>query len=168
MEFRRGSGLRSQPTSADGFAGAFRGVPGRGMAARIGALQTMKADRHVLVVENELVIGLDLADGLSRLGFQVAGPFGLSTEALAWLDAHTPDVAILDLGLADGSGIDVARDLRKRGVPFVVFSGASHKDALDRELSQMPWVEKPAALAHVLDALELARAAPRRDARDAT
>ena len=122
--------------------------------------------RQVLVVENELVIGLDLADSLARLGYAVAGPFGQTREALAWLGANTPDAAILDIGLADGSGVDVARDLRKRGVPFVVFSGASHKDALDRELSQTPWVEKPAALAHVLDALELARAAPRRDARD--
>ena len=130
------------------------------------ALQSVNSLRQVLIVENELVIGLDLADSLARIGYAVAGPFGRTREALAWLDANTPDAAILDLTLADGSGIDVARDLRKRGVPFVVFSGASHRDALDRELSQTPWVEKPASLAHVLDALELARAAPRRTASD--
>ena len=126
-----------------------------------GALQSVNSLRRVLVVENELVIGLDLADSLARLGYDVAGPFGQTREALAWLDANTPDAAILDLGLADGSGIDVARNLRLKGVPFVVFSGASHRDALDRELSRTPWIEKPAVLAQVLDALELARAAPR-------
>ena len=119
--------------------------------------QTIGADgREVLVVENELVIGLDLADGLTGLGYRIAGPFGLSAEALSWLESHTPDLAILDLGLADGTGLDVARDLRRRGVPFVVFSGASLKDQVDGELSRMPWVEKPATLMHVVQALEQA------------
>ena len=121
------------------------------MSETIGA-----SGREVLVVENELVIGLDLADGLTRLGYRIAGPFGFSAEALGWLESHTPDLAIVDLGLADGTGLDVARNLRRRGVPFVVFSGASLKDQVDGELLGMPWIEKPATLSHVVRALERA------------
>lgn len=44
----------------------------------------------------------------------VAGCTASAAEALAWLAQHQPDVLLCDLGLPDGSGIDVIRHARER------------------------------------------------------
>jgi two-component system response regulator DevR len=50
---------------------------------------------------------LESADDL-----EVVGEAGTAAEALQRVPATTPDVAILDVRLPDGSGIEVCRDLR--------------------------------------------------------
>jgi two-component system cell cycle response regulator DivK len=51
---------------------------------------------------------------------------GTGTEAVALADAHQPDVILLDLGLPDMPGTEVARELRDRArtaqIPVVALS----------------------------------------------
>ena len=106
-----------------------------------------------LVVEDEALISLALEDDLTTAGYAVAGPFPTCAEGLAWLRTTSPHLAILDTVLRDGPCIDLARELRARAVPFVIYSGRSsrHNDA--PELEGAPWVEKPAPISSVLDAI---------------
>ena len=116
---------------------------------------------RVLLAEDQLLIGMDLADELEGRGFEVAGAFPSSREALGWLASNTPDVAILDVKLKDGSSLELARELRRRGVPFVFFSGAQGtQGGLRAEFPDVPWVEKPARLDQLVQALEEARILP--------
>lgn len=45
-------------------------------------------------------------------------------EALEWLVEHSPDIALLDLHLPDGSGLDVLRELRKHHDAYVIIVSA--------------------------------------------
>jgi CheY-like chemotaxis protein len=79
--------------------------------------------RCILLAEDSAIIGLELADTLECEGFQVAGPFTTCAAAEAWLAAHEPAAAILDNTLKDGPCERLAEDLRRRGIPFIVYSG---------------------------------------------
>ena len=115
-------------------------------------------NRCVLVAEDEAAIGLDLSDELEQQGFNVIGPFMKGSAALAWLAKVTPDLAILDVRLEDGTCMDLARELRRRGVPFVFFSGSGGlRGQFESEFPEARWVAKPASLAHILCAVQETR-----------
>ena len=112
--------------------------------------------RHqVLLVESQPVAATSLAIELEAQGLQVAGPFSGYREAMAWLARSQPDRAIIDVGLEDGCGFALARELRRRGVPFVFLSGAEafEPEALG-EWGDAPWLGKPVASAHLVHILE--------------
>ena len=56
----------------------------------------------ILVAEDEAIIAIELADSLTRAGFDVAGPFATCAEAEEWVKIGKPDAAILDNLLKDG------------------------------------------------------------------
>ncbi|NYG07338.1 DNA-binding response OmpR family regulator [Phycicoccus badiiscoriae] len=64
-----------------------------------------------LVIEDDNVLGHQLTAGLAAQGYRSrwsrTGASGLAEAA-----AHRPDLVVLDLGLPDQDGIDVARNLR--------------------------------------------------------
>jgi two-component system, NarL family, response regulator DevR len=56
----------------------------------------------------------ELLEGESRGEISVAGEAGTADEALRRLPAIRPDVAILDVRLPDGNGVEVCREIRSR------------------------------------------------------
>jgi len=88
-----------------------------------GPAPTSLAGHRVLVVEDEALVAMELADILEHLGCTVIGPAASVTRALALLDGRRPDAALLDLNLNGEPGARVAIALNDRGVPFVVVSG---------------------------------------------
>jgi DNA-binding NarL/FixJ family response regulator len=70
--------------------------------------------RVVLVDDHEIV-----RRGLASLvdaqpDMEVVGEAGTARQALGRIEATAPDVAVLDVRLPDGSGIDVCREIRSR------------------------------------------------------
>jgi DNA-binding response OmpR family regulator len=109
-----------------------------------------------LLVESNAIIGLDLADELAEQGYEVAGPFTCA-EALAWIKVDTPDLAVLDVALQSGICVRLARELRAREVPILVFSSYMPQHALP-EFRSVPWLSMPAAMEALHSALlELSR-----------
>jgi DNA-binding response OmpR family regulator len=106
-----------------------------------------------LIVEDQVLIAMSLEAYLEDVGYAPAGPFQSNSEALAWLDESTPDLAILDYKLNDGLCIELARTLRSRGVPFVVYSGARQAQGMPPEFEGAPWIEKPCPRHVFLDVL---------------
>jgi DNA-binding response OmpR family regulator len=104
------------------------------------------------------MIAMMIEDELMDVGYGVAGPFATCSSALSWLSTNTPDLAVLDTQLRDGSCRDLAVELRRRGIPFVVYSGAI--DTRMTELAGAPWVAKPALGKTLLDALTQAITLP--------
>src|SRR3954467_6754360 len=81
----------------------------------------------VLLLEDEALIALNLQDELQDAGYRIAGPFTTCAAALAWLQTATPDTAILDAALKDGPCREIALELSRREVPFLIYSG-HHED----------------------------------------
>jgi DNA-binding response OmpR family regulator len=98
----------------------------------------------VLLVESSAIIGLDLAEELERLGYGVVGPFACGM-ALQWVGTATPDLALLDVDLRSGPCLALARELRARRVPILVFSSHDRRSSLT-EFHDLPWLSMPAPM----------------------
>jgi two-component system KDP operon response regulator KdpE len=82
----------------------------------------------VLVVEDELPVRRFLRAALSSHGYRVVEAGGVR-EAEQLAPSHNPDVFLLDLGLPDGDGIDLARRLREwTRAPIVVLSARGREE----------------------------------------
>jgi two-component system, OmpR family, alkaline phosphatase synthesis response regulator PhoP len=94
--------------------------------------ETGEVPRRVLVVDDEAKIRDVVRDYLTDAGFAVSAvPDGGS--ALASARAQPPDLVVLDLGLPDQDGLDVARQLRRRSsIPIIMLTARG--DELDRVL----------------------------------
>jgi DNA-binding response OmpR family regulator len=129
--------------------------------------QQTGSERHasdavaVMIVEDEALIAFSLEDILAEEGYRVVGPFSSCADALVCLAIERPDLAIVDATLRDGSCIELARELRRRDVPFMIYSGTDPLEKRAPELDGIMWVEKPATLESVLRAMRRLEA-PRR------
>lgn len=79
--------------------------------------------RTLLLVEDDVSLGTSLQERLEQEGFAVAWAKTLA-EARSCLAASRPDLVILDVGLPDGSGFDLAREIQKSRVAPVLFTTA--------------------------------------------
>jgi CheY-like chemotaxis protein len=123
----------------------------RGRAMRDGesAARPNGAGLHglkVLVAEDEALVALDLACTLRELGCDVLPAAPSVAGALAILGAERPDVALLDVSLADGSAAPVAAALAAAGVPFAVVTGHAAGDIGEAALRGAPRLGKPYGL----------------------
>jgi DNA-binding response OmpR family regulator len=108
----------------------------------------------VLVLEDEALIGLNLRDDLQDAGYRVEGPFTTCAAALSWLETATPDTAILDAALKDGPCREIALELGRREVPFVIYSGYHEDRQLMAEFPHVTWIEKPVASSVLVEACQ--------------
>ncbi|MBQ0819349.1 histidine kinase [Microvirga sp. HBU67558] len=108
----------------------------------------------VLILEDEALIALDLQDELQDAGCAVAGPLTSCSAALEWLGTATPTMAILDTALNDGPCSNVAAELSRREVPFLIYSGHQEKHHVLADLPHLAWIEKPAPPAVVVRACQ--------------
>jgi DNA-binding response OmpR family regulator len=116
----------------------------------------------VLLVEDEALVAMNLQDDLKEAGYAVVGPFDTCAAALAWLETETPDLAVLDTVLKDGSCRALAAELVRRGVGFVLWSGHLQDKQTLQEFTDAVWVEKPSTHRTLLEALASLRIAPDR------
>jgi CheY-like chemotaxis protein len=102
------------------------------------------AKRRVLVVEDEMLIGMLLEDMLTVLGHEVAAIVPRLKEALAAVDRETYDMAILDVHLHGESAFPVAEALIAKGTPFVFATGYGER-GLPENYRGRPVLQKPFA-----------------------
>jgi DNA-binding response OmpR family regulator len=70
--------------------------------------------KRILVVEDEPAVGMALTYALADEGYTVQLA-KTGHEALQLAAAEAPDLFLLDLRLPDSDGVEVCRELRKRG-----------------------------------------------------
>ena len=88
----------------------------------------MKRSMRVLIVEDEFLIGMELATALKAHGFEVMGPVATVGGALDILQHEKPSAVILDLNLRGQAATAVAGKLRELNLPFVIASAYSNID----------------------------------------
>jgi DNA-binding response OmpR family regulator len=107
------------------------------------------AGTSVLVVEDDPGIATQLVRGLSRGGYAVDHV----TTGRAALDRPNPDVILLDLGLPDGDGVDICRQLRERSrvaIIVVTARGEEPERVLALDAGADDYLVKPFGLAELL------------------
>ena len=105
--------------------------------------------RAILVVEDEPLIGFDLADALEAAGAQAHYARRMS-YALKLIDNHTFHGAVIDWDVPDETAETLCKSLEERGVPYVVYSGLTQKpNGCDRGL----FIPKPTTTEHLIGAV---------------
>jgi DNA-binding NtrC family response regulator len=73
----------------------------------------------ILVADDDPYIGKVLTDRLQALGYRVLLADS-GKKVLELLDQHDPEMALLDVAMPDFSGLDILREIRRRGKDFPV------------------------------------------------
>lgn len=94
------------------------------------------AVRVFLVDDHEVVLQGLRQLLVSETGFEVVGEARTAQEGLEAIVAARPDVAVIDVRLPDGNGVDVARDVRSAApsVRCIMFTAFSAEDAFLRSV----------------------------------
>ena len=99
---------------------------------------------RVLIVEDDFFIRIDLESILREAGADIVGPCSGIADALASLADGRVTAAILDVRLGCETVAPVARELTKKGTPFVFYSGQLGVDPTLAEWPNCPILTKPA------------------------
>ncbi|ROS78584.1 response regulator transcription factor [Cellulomonas sp. PhB143] len=106
---------------------------------------------HVLLAEDDPAIAEPLARALTREGYDVVVQ---GTGQGAVDSAHSADIVVLDLGLPDMDGLDVAREIRNQGLTTPVLVLTARADEVDLvvglDAGADDYVTKPFRLAELL------------------
>ena len=110
----------------------------------------------ILIAEDNTMVGLLMQADLEDAGYAVQGPFARSGPALAAAAAARPDLALVDIDLADGdSGIDLAERFGGMSVPCLFVTGQSF-DAAAAPEHALGVLGKPFPSAVLLETVALA------------
>lgn len=107
----------------------------------------------ILVVEDEILIGMMFRDAIERAGGTSIGPINSIQSALKIIESQGVDAVILDAKLVDGSAECLAAALGAHRIPYVVASGYEQVN-LPAPLKHAPFVAKPVSLPLLVEAVE--------------
>jgi CheY-like chemotaxis protein len=100
------------------------------------------AVQRIMIVEDEALVAMILEDQLKELGLSIVASCATVREAMAAIDEHAPDAAILDVNLRGQTVYPVADRLKERGIPFVFVTGYG-RESIDQRYTSIQVLEKP-------------------------
>jgi PAS domain S-box-containing protein len=122
------------------------GVPSQTVASGIDP-----DEKRVLLVEDEPLVSMMLADMLSAFGHKVDGPYSRFSDAILAAKTNNLQAGILDVNLGGEKTYAVADILANRNIPFAFVTGYG-PDSIVSAFSHAPVLQKPieAAKLHAL------------------
>ena len=96
---------------------------------------------HILVVEDERIVGAALQLQLEHAGYQVVANVGTAEQAVAAAENSTPDLVFMDINLGGGGdGIEAASRIRDQfRIPIVFLTAYSDPETLERAAATAPF-----------------------------
>ncbi|NLV27350.1 MAG: response regulator [Methanomicrobiales archaeon] len=100
----------------------------------------MRKTRNILIVEDEMVISMELAGTLKRLGYHVAGQVLTGEDAIEKAGELRPDLILMDIRLQGGiDGIEAAGKISGLyDIPVVFLTAHSDDITLHRAIAVQP------------------------------
>ncbi len=78
----------------------------------------------ILLVEDDTMVGTALAEMLAALGFEIGAIEATEEGAVSAAERHRPDLMIVDLKLAKGTGVSAVERITRAGpIPHLFMSG---------------------------------------------
>ena len=111
----------------------------------------------ILLVEDEPLIGLDVAATLTDAGASVEGPCANVCQAMDAIERASDrrwDCAVLDFRLGRETSAPVARRLFESGVPFLLHTGSAAEAQSVADEFHARVLHKPVYGSRLIDALE--------------
>jgi CheY-like chemotaxis protein len=96
----------------------------------------------ILLVEDEVMIRMMVADMLEELGYSIAGEAGDIDEGVRLVQSSDFDIAILDVNVNGKVITPVAEAVELRGLPFVFATGYGVQ-GLPEKFRDRPTLQKP-------------------------
>jgi two-component system alkaline phosphatase synthesis response regulator PhoP len=104
---------------------------------------------NILIVEDEINLGKTLSEYLAGLGHSCQWAKDVKSARILFAQ-HVPNVVLMDIGLPDGNGLDLARELRKSRKDFVLLFLSAMNDPETKveglEIGADDYITKPFAL----------------------
>lgn len=107
----------------------------------VGRLMTSTHGPKVLVVEDEAIVALDIANGLRASGYEVVGTFDTSEKALEAISTLRPDVVLMDIVLKGAmDGIAAAGLISDTfSIPVIFLTAHADEATLQRAKLSQPY-----------------------------
>jgi two-component system, response regulator PdtaR len=118
-----------------------------------------KAQRTVVVAEDESLIRIDIVETLKDNGFTVVGEAADGEAAVAMAKEHRPDLVVMDVKMPLMDGITAAEILTKERIaPVVLLTAFSQRELVERagEAGALAYVVKPFTPNDLIPAIEIA------------
>lgn len=120
---------------------------------------------RILLVEDERIIALDVANSLRKLGYTVFGPASDAAAAVALAREARPDLVIMDIHLHGAiDGIEASRMIREElGIPSIFLTAYAEDETVERASVAAPlgYIVKPFDLTELHACIQQALTVPR-------
>ena len=100
-------------------------------------------DLRILVVEDNFLLAMTIAETLKEYGCEVVGPAPDVRFALKLVDDGDPDGALLDINLVGELSFPIAAALARRHLPFLFLTGYDDKRIIPPEYQSARLLSKP-------------------------
>jgi PAS domain S-box-containing protein len=107
---------------------------------------------RVLVVDDEPLVAMDVAEILAEVGCKVLGPAGTLSAAKALISRGEFDVALLDANLGGEPVDELAAAVADRKIPFAFLTGYA-REGLPPAFRDAPMIGKPFTRKQIVDVL---------------
>ena len=120
----------------------------------------MITNNKILIVEDELIVARDIRKTLERNGFKIAGVARAVEKALSIIEEAAPWLVLVDIFLkGNQTGIDLAKHLNEKCIPFIYISANSNQQVLEAAKATNPFgfIVKPFREKDLLVTIDIAR-----------
>jgi two-component sensor histidine kinase/response regulator RpfG family c-di-GMP phosphodiesterase len=108
--------------------------------------------KRILLVEDEMLVGMMMRDLLLQAGLSVIGPISSVSDALALVATQEIDAGVLDVNMGGEFVYPLAEQLKKREIPFIFVTGYT-SESIDPRFRDYDVLQKPIDLASLKSSL---------------
>ena len=116
------------------------------------------AGKRILIVEDEFLIGAMVMEMLSAVGAVIVGPATSASAGMALARSAELDAAILDVNLRGERSDQVAAELQRRNIPYLLATGYGERESAG---IGAPVIAKPFTERKLIDGLLQVLSAPK-------
>lgn len=114
---------------------------------------------RVVIAEDEAIIRMDLRETLEEEGYEVVGETGRGDKVIDLVRETEPDLAILDIKMPGGDGLEAARTINaERLCGILMLTAFSQREVVEeaRDAGALAFLVKPFQRSDLVPAIEVA------------